>query len=320
MSLVFIGTVETSYNALDELIKRNIEINAVFTMDKNDYNTDFFPLRKLAEESNIKVYSFKNINDSNNVKIIKKITPDVIFAIGISQIIKPNILEIPKYGCIGFHPTLLPKDRGRAAIPWTILKEKNETGATLFYMTEGMDDGNIIAQEKIKVEPRENARTLYDKVNKNLRKIISENIFDILNNNVKTIKQNEDEATFCLKREPKDGLINWDNTAKNIDKLVRATTDPYPGAYTYYKGKKMIIWDTEIFDNKKYTAKNGQIVDICDGKGVLVMTRKKILLIKNVEYEGKNIRADELISYPGVQFDNIYDLYLELKNSLKEKN
>lgn len=317
MKIVFVGTVESSYAALDELIKNDITIEAVFTMDKNNYNTDFKSIRPLAEKAGITVYSIKNINDEVNIKKLRKIKPDIIFVIGISQIIKNEILQIPQYGCIGFHPSLLPKNRGRAVIPWTILNEESETGITLFYLDEKMDSGDIIVQKKITLEEKETARSLYDKVIKNLRLIIKDNIDDILNNNIKPIKQDEKEATYCAKRIPKDGLIDWSKSAHEIDKLIRATTKPYPGAFSYHKGKKIIIWSSKVINNDNYIAKPGQRVKIVKGEGVKVKTGDGLLLIREVEYEGIKYRADEFFKVPGNQFDNTYDLYLQMKEQYK---
>ncbi len=311
MKIVFIGTVESSYEALKELIKNNIEIEAVFTQDQNEYNTDFKSLRPLAEENGIEVYGIDSINEKKNIDRLKKINPDIIFVIGISQLIKKEILDIPDYGCIGFHPALLPKDRGRAVIPWTILKEKPKTGVTLFYMTEGMDDGDIIVQEEIEVDARETARTLYDKVIKKLRQVIRNNIEDILNNRIEARSQNEREATYCAKRTPKDGLIDWRESAVEIDKLIRATTHPYPGAFTYHKNKKLIIWSSELIEEDNFTAKPGQRVEIIEGKGVKVKTGKGLVLIKEVEYNGKQMLADELFNVSGNQFESLYDLYFQ---------
>ncbi|QTL99735.1 methionyl-tRNA formyltransferase [Iocasia frigidifontis] len=313
MKTVFIGTVESSYAALEELLRNNIDIDAIFTLDKNKYNSDFKRLKPLAENAGIKTYLIKNINNQENIERLKQIKPDFIFVIGISQIVKKQILKIPKYGCIGFHPSLLPKNRGRGVIPWTILREIKETGVTLFYLDEGMDSGDIIAQKKINIDERETARTLYDKVIKALKKVIRNNINDILQGNINLIKQDANKATYCAKRTPRDGIIDWNKSAYNIDKLIRATTKPYPGAYTYYKGKKLIIWSSELLNKDNHIAKHGQIVEIISGKGVKVKTGDGLLLIHEIEYLGKFMIASELFEFPGIKFDDLYDLYLQLK-------
>lgn len=307
---VFIGTVESSYTALEEMIKKDVEIEAVFTKKNNSFNSDHRSLEPLAAKNDIKTYFIDNINDKINIKILKKIEPDFIFVIGISQIIKKEILEIPKYGCIGFHPSLLPKNRGRAVIPWAILSEWEKTGVTLFYLDANMDSGDIIIQKEIEIDERETASTLYEKVIDSLKCLIKNNINKILNNKIERITQNEGNATYCCKRTPKDGYIDWSKSVSEIDRLIRATTKPYPGAFTYYNGEKLIIWNSEIIKDNKYIAKNGQIVKVLKNKGVLVKTKNGLLLIKDITYDNRNITADELFEYSGEQFESLSDLLL----------
>lgn len=309
MSIVFIGTVESSYVALEEMINQNVDISAVFTLDKQYTSnvSDFKELDSLAIENNIDLYKFKNINDKENLDIIKTLNPDVVFVIGLSQLIKPELISIPKYGCVGLHPSLLPKNRGRAVIPWSIISGEKETGITLFYIDEGMDTGDIIGQKKVFIEDEDTARTLYDKLMIKLRELIHENIVDILNNTVNVIKQDESQATYCAKRTPQDGYIDWSKSNREIHNLIRATTKPYPGAFTYYKGKKIIIWDSELKDRDNYIANTGQIVSKEVQKGVIVKTGDGLILIKNISIDDENIRADEYFKIVGNRFEN-YDI------------
>lgn len=302
MKIVFVGTVESSYEALDELIKNNIKIEAVFTIENNNYNSDYKALRPLAEKNGIIIYNMKNINDEENIIKLKKINPDFIFIIGISQVVKKEVLDIPKYGCIGFHPTLLPKGRGRAAIPWTILNGGTETGITIFKINEGLDTGDIIVQKKIKMDERENARTLYDKIILALRKAIKENIAEIISNKIEAIAQDEKRATYYCKRSIEDGEINWKDSAVEIDRLIRATTRPYPGAFTYHKGEKLVIWSSELIEKDNFSALPGQRVEILNNIGVKVKTGQGIILIKEVEYLGKIENAANIFRIVGNKF------------------
>lgn len=302
MKIIFIGAVESSYIFLETLLEKQIKIEKVFTIFDNKYNSDYRDLRPLCQKYNVEVVGIKNINDEENIKIIKEINPDFIFVIGISQLIKKEIIDIPKFGCIGLHPSLLPKNRGRAVLPWTILNEEKETGLTLFKIDEGTDSGDILVQEKIKISEREDSNTLYQKILLAIKKIIKENIENIFTQEITYKKQLEEEATYCAIRTIEDGEIDWNKSAKDIDKLIRATTKPYPGAYTYHKGEKLIIWTSEIVEKDNWSALSGQRVEILKGQGVKVKTGNGILLIKDIEYKGQQLKADNFFKIVGKKF------------------
>lgn len=302
MKIIFIGAVESSYIFLETLLEKQIKIEKVFTIFDNKYNSDYRDLRPLCQKYNVEVVGIKNINDEENIKIIKEINPDFIFVIGISQLIKKEIIDIPKFGCIGLHPSLLPKNRGRAVLPWTILNEEKETGLTLFKIDEGTDSGDILVQEKIKISEREDSNTLYQKILLAIKKVIEENIENILTQEITYKKQLEEEATYCAIRTMEDGEIDWSKSAKDIDKLIRATTKPYPGAYTYHKGEKLIIWTSEIVEKDNWSALSGQRVEILKGQGVKVKTGNGILLIKDIEYKGQQLKADNFFKIVGKKF------------------
>jgi methionyl-tRNA formyltransferase len=149
-------------------------------------------------------------------------------------------------GCIGMHPTLLPVGRGRAAIPWAILKQVPETGVTLFKLDEGVDTGNIIGQEKIKLDPSITATELYEKINLLHICLINKFWDDIVNNKVVLFIQDESKATEWTERKPEDGEILSKMTVEEAERLVRAVTKPYPGAFYIEGKKKTIIWSAKI--------------------------------------------------------------------------
>ncbi|MBC2856180.1 methionyl-tRNA formyltransferase [Cetobacterium sp. 2A] len=308
MKIVFIGTVESSYVSLEEMIKNQIKIEAVFTVKNNNFNSDYKNLIPLCKKNGIRSYEINNINDRENIEELKKINPDMIFVIGFSQLIKEEILRIPKYGSIGFHPTLLPKNRGRAVIPWTILQEEKVTGITLFRIDDGTDTGDIIYQEKIILDKKETSTTLYEKVLVALRSAIKEKIHDIVKMKINPTKQNEEEATYCALRQKEDGLINWNDTANNIDRLIRASTKPYPGAFTYHKGSELIIWESELIEKDNWSAIPGQRVEIVKGKGVKVKTGSGLILIKKINYQGEDYDAWEIFKISGKKFGSVKNI------------
>jgi methionyl-tRNA formyltransferase len=298
VKIVFIGSVLSSYRALQSIFKMRSEyatdIVGVFGLDETFSKkvSDYYPIHKYAEKIGIPSFTFRNINNEDTIKKIKKLNPDLIFVIGLSQIISKEILEIPQIGCIGFHPTPLPKMRGRAAIPWMILLGVRESAATLFFLDENVDSGDIIDQVKYVIEENDYAIDVYNKVCIALETLIERNFPLLINGKISRIPQNEKESTYLSKRVPSDGLINWNNSSDSILRLIRAVSKPYPGAYSFYEGRKVIIWKASSLDLKeKYIGLPGQIVDIVNGN-LYVATGAGLLSIESYEIVGNFCRIN----------------------------
>ena len=164
MKSIFIGTVEFSKLALERLCSIGQEISLVITRRRSDVNSDFADITDLCRKFNIETLFIEDVGYNDLVKIIKKINPEVIFCFGWSQLIKKEILDLPKVGVIGFHPALLPYNRGRHPIIWALALGLKETGSTFFFMDEGADTGDIISQRIIPIDYLDDARSLYDKI------------------------------------------------------------------------------------------------------------------------------------------------------------
>ena len=221
-----------------------------------------------------------------NIKIIKNIQPDVIFVMGWSQLLKNQLLQSAKFGVIGSHPTELPKYRGRAPIPWSILKGLKESALTFFYITPGVDDGDILSQKKFKITSNDDATSLYQKMTQIGKEMILETLSLLKSGSAKRIPQNSLHfIENWPKRTPKDGKINWFNSAKDIHTLIRATTYPYPGAYTYFNGSKIIIWKSSILPCKSEGI--GKIMKI-DNNKIYVGTGNNTLVIHKFSINDPN--------------------------------
>jgi methionyl-tRNA formyltransferase len=193
-----------------------------------------------------------HVNDAEVIEAVLKHDIDWLFIIGWSQIASSDLLKAPKKGCIGMHPTLLPVGRGRAAIPWAIIKGLRQTGVTMFKMDEGVDTGDIAGQEIIPIEKYETSTSLYEKVNKAHETLMRIVYPKLLNNTANLIKQDEKEATIWEGRTPEDGELKYSMTLQEADRLVRATTRPYPGAFVIIDNKKLIIWKGRIKTEETY--------------------------------------------------------------------
>lgn len=154
MKSVLIGSVKSSEVMLEEMISINFKVDMIFSLDESLSKnvSGYYPIHETAKKYNIPYVKFYKINDEKNVKILEKIAPDYIFVIGLSQLIDDAILKIPNQGCIGFHPTPLPKFRGRAAMVWQMLLGVHETKCTLFMLDGGMDSGDILGQQEYVIE------------------------------------------------------------------------------------------------------------------------------------------------------------------------
>ena len=195
---VFIGSVISSKVALETLIEKNIHIDLVCSLDEEASKnvSDYYPIHEIAKKHNIPYLKFKKINSEEVLNKIKEVSPDFIFVIGLSQIISTELLKLAKKYSIGFHPTPLPKYRGRAAIPWQILLNVRNSKVTFFKLDEGMDSGDIICQYPYEIEETDYAMDVYNKVCNAMRKALDCCLFSIYEETVNFIRQNHEEATY----------------------------------------------------------------------------------------------------------------------------
>lgn len=265
------------------MLENNLNISIVFSYadNKKTNYSDFIAFDDITMKYGIKHVKVNNINDLENVKILNEIHPDLILVMGWSQLLKKEILNIPKLGTIGSHPTELPKYRGRSPIPWTIIKGLNESALTFFYITEGTDEGDIVNQHNFRIIPNDDAHSLYEKIIIIGKQMIMETIQLLEQNKIKRIPQdNLKFIEYWIKRTPEDGKINWVNSAKEIHTLIRGTTHPYPGAFTYYKKSKLVIWQAEYTQNDTNKSP-GEILDVSK-QGLKVSTGMGYVLLQKI--------------------------------------
>ncbi|MDR1473035.1 MAG: hypothetical protein LBI41_00510 [Lactobacillales bacterium] len=242
--IAFATCVQLGLSCIEEIYKIGGKLDLLITLkdEKARNKSGRIYLDNISAKEKVPLLKIDNINDPKVIEVLKKYKIDWLFIIGWSQIAKKEILETPKKGCIGMHPTLLPVGRGRAAIPWAIIKGLKQTGVTMFKLNEGVDTGDIIGQRIIDIEEKTTATDLYQKVDQMHVELISKYWNDIVNDKVRLVKQDESKASEWSGRKPEDGEIFSSMTINEADKLVRATTHPYPGAF-YNDGKKIIrIW------------------------------------------------------------------------------
>ena len=278
MKILFIGTVEFSYKALEKLIELKADIVGVCTKSKSNFNSDYADLTPLCKDNKIPYRFVDDINSKENIEWIKTLNPDIIFCFGWSNLIKKELLNLPKMGVIGYHPTKLPKNRGRHPLIWALVLGLKESASTFFFMQEGADDGDILSQKEFKISYKDDARSLYDKVTNIALNQIEEFLPKLQSNSFKKIKQDYKKANFWRKRRKEDGKIDFRMTSNAIYNLVRALTKPYAGAYIEYNGKEISIWKVEEVEFDKNNIEYGKVLEN-DGKTITVKTYDKAIKI-----------------------------------------
>lgn len=286
MKILFIGTVEFSYKALEKLIELKAEVVGVCTKDKSNFNSDFADLTPLCKENKIPYKFVDDVNSKENIKWISTLNPDVIFCFGWSNLIKKELLNLPIMGVIGYHPTFLPQNRGRHPLIWALVLGLNRSASTFFFMQEGVDDGDILSQEEFEILYEDDAKSLYNKVLKKALNQIEDFLPKLQNNSFQRIKQNHDKANIWRKRGKSDGKIDFRMTSNAIYNLVRALTKPYVGAHIEYKGQEISIWKVEEINFDANNIEFGKVLEN-DGTTIVVKTYDKA--IKIIEHDFKEL-------------------------------
>ena len=248
MRIVFIGTVEFSLHCLREIFDNGGNIVAVLTLphEKSGFNSDYADLAPLAKSKNVPIYPIDQWQDPQTFALIRSLKPDVIFVFGISRIIPTDIINIPPAGCIGTHPALLPANRGRHPLIWSLVKGEKKGGLTFFYLDEGVDSGDILWQESFPITLSDNARSLYNKMKVLASRAIKDFLPKLAKGTTPRIPQDHTAANYLRKRTEQDGEINWNTSGMHTYNLIRALSRPYVGAHTYFDNLKTIIWKAEI--------------------------------------------------------------------------
>lgn len=262
MKTAFIGAVEGSALALRAMLDAGMAPGLVITLppEAARRHSDYADLAPFAQEGGSTLVHATDINSPQAVEALRAFQTDLALVIGWSQVCRDAFLSVARIGNVGFHPAPLPRMRGRAVIPWTILIGATETAATLFWLDQGVDSGPVLLQEPIEVTPDETARTLYAKQTQALARMLPIAVDLVRQGNPPRIVQDHSRATYCAKRTPEDGRIDWREPAETVLRLIRAVGDPYPGAFTSFDGQRLAIdAATPFVDSDRYIGLPGQV-------------------------------------------------------------
>ena len=256
-----IGAVGTTALTVVKLLEYNFKIVGVLGHEpNNELNVSgLYDLKQLCSSNGVSYKGYIKINDTGSKRWMKDKMPDIIFAVGFSQMLDASWLKMPKYGCVGFHPTQLPEGRGRAPLAWLIL-DKKDGAATFFKMGDGMDDGPIYVQKKFKVEDEDDVETLIPKLHNAASNALDSWLPRLKSHDLSAYVQDPLRATYYGKRLPIDGQINWHHNASDIIRLIKASTRPYPGAFTCLKGTIIKIWKAELIKDYNWKGVVGRVL------------------------------------------------------------
>jgi len=292
MKIIFISGVKFGHEILTHILKHGHKISLVFSYDdsKKEIYSDYVSFDDVTKKYGVQNIKVNKINDIKNFRLIKNVKPDLILVMGWSQLIDEKILELPVIGTIGSHPTELPKYRGRAPIPWSILKNLKKSALTFFWIDKGTDSGDLLNQKFFEIHKNDDASTLYKKITKLGKQMLLKNLQKLEKGIITRIPQDESKfIEYWEKRTPDDGKIDWKKSAKEIHLLIRATTYPYPGAFTIFKDHKLIIWKAKL---SSLQGTSGKIFQI--GRNIMVGTKKGSISIQKARFGSQDLPISQI--------------------------
>ncbi|MBO6195434.1 MAG: methionyl-tRNA formyltransferase [Bacilli bacterium] len=285
LNIVYMGTPEFSVGPLRKLIKEYNVSLVVTQPDKKvgrKQEIKYSPVKEFALENSIEVFQPVNIREDYQPILDKE--PDLIITCAYGQIIPKVILDYPKYKCINIHASLLPKYRGGAPIHHSIINGDEYTGVTIMYMDTKMDSGDILYQDKIKIEENDNVGTMFEKLSVLGSDMIMKSLPGIIDGTIRPIKQDEDKVTYAYNISKEDELLDFNKTSKEVFNKIRGL-NPFPVSYALLDNKRVKIYSSRIGNSSK-EGNIGEIINIYED-GIGVKTNDGEIIITELQFEGK---------------------------------
>lgn len=289
------------YRCLEELIAQGADIRLIFTHEDSPTEQIWFSsVRELAEKYDIP-WITSSINEPENISRVREIAPDFLLSFYYRNMINAEVLAIPAYGALNLHGSFLPNYRGRVPVNWAVINGEAETGATLHYMIEKPDAGDIVDQEKVAIAFSDTAYDVFGKVNLAAVTVIKRAWPKLVSGTADRIKMDIADGSYFGGRKPEDGRIDWSKSAIQLYNLIRGVTHPYPGAFTTLAGKQVTIWQAWPADG---SGKPGHIESTAP---LLVGTGNGLLGIRKLQFENEPeveaAAALELIQCTNLEFE-----------------
>jgi len=269
------------YRCIQELVRQGAEISLIFTHEDSPTEEIWFQsVRELADQHGIP-YLTTDINDPENVVRVWEINPDFILSFYYRNMIRPEVLAIPRQGALNLHGSYLPKYRGRVPVNWAVINGETETGATLHYMVEKPDAGDIVDQEKVPIAFTDTAFDVFAKVTDAAAAVLARTWPLLREGAAPRFPMDLTSGNYCGGRKPADGRIDWGKSAVQIYNLIRGVTHPYPGAFAFIDGRQVTIWSARPLEG---AGRPGRIVS---HDPLRVATGDGLLEIRSLQLEGE---------------------------------
>lgn len=292
MKIIFMGTPDFSVGTLEALIAAGHEIVLAVTQPDKPKGrgkaVQFPPVKEAALAHGIEVFQPRRVREPECVEYLRKFEADIIVVVAFGQILPKEILNMPPFGCVNVHASLLPKYRGAAPIQWAVINGEKVFGVTTMRMDEGLDTGDMILQEKVVLDPKETGGSLFEKLSRVGAQLCVKTLAAIEDGTAVYTPQDHSQATKVGMISKKFGLIDWNQPAERLECLIRGL-NPWPSAYTKLNGKTFKIWDADVLCENTDKAP-GSITEVAKD-AISVQTGDGILVLREVQLEGKKRMA-----------------------------
>lgn len=308
MRILFMGTPDFAVPCLEILDKKH-QIIGVFTkvdkINKRGKKIEYLPVKQYAIDKNIPIYQPTSLKDDETKNIIKELNPDLIVVVAYGKIIPKDIIDMPKFGIINVHSSLLPRFRGAAPINAALMAGDEKSGVTIMYVAEGLDTGNIILAKETPITEEDNFETLHDRLKVLGAEALDEAVNLIEKGENQSIPQDETLATFVKPFKKEDLKIDWNKSKEEIFNFVRGLS-PVPCSWTMDEDKLLKIYEVKKYDKVYENGVNGEIVDKVKGKGPVVKIMGGSLIITSAKPESKKILSGaDLLNGNFIKIGNI---------------
>ena len=289
MKTIFMGTPEFAIPSL-EVVFKNTDLQLIFTKeDKRSARGNkiiFSPVKQFGIDNNVEIIQPRKMKNEEVINKIKEINPDLIVVVAYGKILPKEIIDIPKYGIINVHSSLLPRFRGAAPINAAIIEGDEKSGVSIMYVEEELDAGDVILQKETLISDEDTFLTLHDRLKVMGAELLIEAIQLIENEKVKATKQDKNLVTFVKPFRKEDCKINWSKTSREIFNFIRGM-NPAPTAFSIINNSVIKIYETKIHDKIYDEAECGEVVDFIKGIGVVIKTKDGSLIITSAKPENK---------------------------------
>lgn len=294
MRVIFMGTPDFAVETLEEIIKAGHEVVLVVSQPDKAVGRSkalkYTPVKECAAAHGIEVYQPEKVRESESIEYLRKYQPDIIIVVAFGQIIPKAVLDMPRFGCVNVHASLLPKYRGAAPIQWAVINGDVVTGVTTQRMDEGIDTGDVILKEEVRIRADETGGSLFEQLSKVGAKLCVKTMAAIEDGTAVYTPQDSSKATHTAKIQKELGNIDWNERAEKIERLIRGL-NPWPSAYTKLEDKTLKIWKAEVVPGDvqevlKVQADPGCIIKV-EKNRILVQTGDGILALLELQLEGK---------------------------------